>query len=179
MSEPTLHSESHLSADRPVDSRHDHASSCPPPTSHHSASSRLDDTDDPPTDSDDSSADYHSQQTHDDDFSDSSDDSPQPSTASRGRTSQSSALPDLSTLALSRTRDSSPSNPNKTYAFVSLPGNAVRKRPRRRYDEIERLYQCSWPECAKSYGTLNHLNAHVVMQKHGPKRQPSGERCSA
>lgn len=30
----------------------------------------------------------------------------------------------------------------KTYSFVSLPGNAVRKRPRRRYDEIERLYQC-------------------------------------
>ena len=30
----------------------------------------------------------------------------------------------------------------KTYSFVSLPGNAVKKRPRRRYDEIERLYQC-------------------------------------
>jgi hypothetical protein len=22
---------------------------------------------------------------------------------------------------------------------------------------------------------LNHLNAHVVMQKHGPRRLPSGE----
>ena len=30
----------------------------------------------------------------------------------------------------------------KTYSFVSLPGNAVKKRPRRRYDEIDRLYQC-------------------------------------
>lgn len=30
----------------------------------------------------------------------------------------------------------------KQYAFVELPGNAVKKRPRRRYDEIERLYRC-------------------------------------
>ncbi|KAG6897435.1 hypothetical protein C0992_001596 [Termitomyces sp. T32_za158] len=64
-------------------------------------------------------------------------------------------------------------NGNKTYSFVALPGNTVKKRPRRRYDEIERLYQCSWPDCNKAYGTLNHLNAHVTMQKHGPKRQPS------
>jgi hypothetical protein len=63
---------------------------------------------------------------------------------------------------------------SKTYSFVALPGNTVKKRPRRRYDEIERLYQCSWPDCTKSYGTLNHLNAHVTMQKHGPKRTPSG-----
>ncbi|GJE90917.1 hypothetical protein PsYK624_070630 [Phanerochaete sordida] len=51
-------------------------------------------------------------------------------------------------------------------------GNAVKKRPRRRYDEIERLYRCSWPNCTKAYGTLNHLNAHVTMQKHGVKRSP-------
>ncbi|KAH7927312.1 hypothetical protein BV22DRAFT_1007228 [Leucogyrophana mollusca] len=62
---------------------------------------------------------------------------------------------------------------SKQYSFVSLPGNAVKKRPRRRYDEIERLYQCSWPDCTKAYGTLNHLNAHVTMQKHGPKRSPN------
>jgi transcription factor CON7 len=64
---------------------------------------------------------------------------------------------------------------SKTYSFVSLPGNAVRKRPRRRYDEIERLYHCSWSGCTKSYGTLNHLNAHIVMQRHGGKRTPAGE----
>jgi transcription factor CON7 len=69
---------------------------------------------------------------------------------------------------------SSPSSSNKTYAFVSLPGTTIRKRPRRRYDEIERLYHCSWPDCTKAYGTLNHLNAHVVMQKHGPRRLPAG-----
>ncbi|KAF7356570.1 C2H2-type domain-containing protein [Mycena venus] len=65
------------------------------------------------------------------------------------------------------------SSNKKTYSFVALPGNAVRKRPRRRYDEIERLYHCSWPDCNKAYGTLNHLNAHVQMQKHGPKRSPN------
>lgn len=64
---------------------------------------------------------------------------------------------------------------SKTYSFVSLPGNAVKKRPRRRYDEIERLYHCSWLGCTKSYGTLNHLNAHIVMQRHGSKRTPAGE----
>ncbi|KIM58974.1 hypothetical protein SCLCIDRAFT_94856, partial [Scleroderma citrinum Foug A] len=62
---------------------------------------------------------------------------------------------------------------SKQYSFVSLPGNAVKKRPRRRYDEIERLYQCNWPNCTKAYGTLNHLNAHVTMQKHGSKRSPN------
>ncbi|KAK7686285.1 hypothetical protein QCA50_010509 [Cerrena zonata] len=61
----------------------------------------------------------------------------------------------------------------KTYSFVSLPGNAVKKRPRRRYDEIDRLYQCNFPNCSKAYGTLNHLNAHVTMQKHGQKRSPA------
>ncbi|KAM6497083.1 Zn finger family DNA binding protein [Amanita muscaria] len=66
-----------------------------------------------------------------------------------------------------------PDSANRTYSFVALPGNAVKKRPRRRYDEIERLYHCSWPNCAKAYGTLNHLNAHVTMQKHGSKRSPS------
>lgn len=65
------------------------------------------------------------------------------------------------------------SSDGKQYSFVALPGNAVKKRPRRRYDEIERLYQCSWPSCTKAYGTLNHLNAHVTMQKHGVKRSPN------
>ena len=33
----------------------------------------------------------------------------------------------------------------------------------------------SFPNCTKAYGTLNHLNAHVTMQKHGPKRSPAGK----
>ncbi|CDS07096.1 hypothetical protein LRAMOSA09619 [Lichtheimia ramosa] len=60
---------------------------------------------------------------------------------------------------------------NKAYSFV--PGATQKKRPRRKYHEIERLYPCSYPGCTKSYGTLNHLNAHVAMQKHGPKRLPA------
>lgn len=40
--------------------------------------------------------------------------------------------------------------------------------------QIERLYECNYPGCTKGYGTLNHLNAHITMQKHGPKRLPQG-----
>jgi len=60
--------------------------------------------------------------------------------------------------------------------FVPLPGPIPnRKRSRRRYDEIERIYHCEWKGCDKAYGTLNHLNAHVAMQKHGEKRLPARE----
>ncbi|KAI8379812.1 hypothetical protein EDC96DRAFT_491800 [Choanephora cucurbitarum] len=68
---------------------------------------------------------------------------------------------------------SSASSAEKIYSFVAIPGTNQKKRPRRRYDEIERLYHCNWPGCTKAYGTLNHLNAHVSMQKHGPKRHPA------
>ncbi|CAO3643572.1 unnamed protein product [Cunninghamella blakesleeana] len=64
-------------------------------------------------------------------------------------------------------------NHQKVFSFVSLPGVNQKKRPRRKYHEVERLYHCNYPGCTKSYGTLNHLNAHVCMQDHGPKRHPS------
>ena len=48
------------------------------------------------------------------------------------------------------------------------------KRPRRRAEEVERLYTCSWPGCDKAYGALNHLNTHVRNAEHGPKREPKG-----
>jgi transcription factor CON7 len=93
-------------------------------------------------------------------------------------TSSSAPLSPSRSIPLHRTLNNSQgagdSIDRKTYSFVALPGNAVKKRPRRRYDEIERLYQCSWPDCNKSYGTLNHLNAHVTMQNHGAKRSPNG-----
>ncbi|KAG6330098.1 hypothetical protein ID866_8991 [Astraeus odoratus] len=88
-----------------------------------------------------------------------------------GTSSSSNALATRHYPQLDGGSNSPPSS--KQYSFVSLPGNAVKKRPRRRYDEIERLYQCSWPNCTKAYGTLNHLNAHVTMQKHGSKRSPN------
>jgi hypothetical protein len=187
MSEPALLSGSHPSAYRPLDSRYNNYASTSgysPPSLHYPVSSRPTYAVHSRTDSNASSTDYRSQQAHDDAFSDPSNNSPRPSTGSAGaadsnvqvHSPHSSVSPDISTQTLSKDQGpSSPSNPNKTYAFVSLPGTTIRKRPRRRYDEIERLYHCSWPDCTKAYGTLNHLNAHVVMQKHGPRRLPSGE----
>ncbi|SPO02907.1 related to putative transcriptional regulator [Cephalotrichum gorgonifer] len=61
---------------------------------------------------------------------------------------------------------------NQVYSFVPIPGSQQHKRPRRRYEEIERMYKCGWNGCEKAYGTLNHLNAHVTMQGHGSKRTP-------
>ena len=69
-------------------------------------------------------------------------------------------------------------NDDMTFVALGAPtqgGPSSKKRPRRRYDEIERLYGCGWNGCEKSYGTLNHLNAHVAMQKHGEKRLPTGQ----
>lgn len=59
---------------------------------------------------------------------------------------------------------------------MPIPGAQQHKRPRRRYEEIERMYKCGWNGCEKAYGTLNHLNAHVTMQSHGQKRTPEGMR---
>ncbi|KAI5782727.1 hypothetical protein EDC01DRAFT_225610 [Geopyxis carbonaria] len=61
---------------------------------------------------------------------------------------------------------------SQVYSFVPIPGAQQNKRPRRRYEEIERMYKCGWNGCEKAYGTLNHLNAHVTMQGHGAKRTP-------
>ncbi|GAA5873936.1 hypothetical protein JCM16303_002635 [Sporobolomyces ruberrimus] len=72
----------------------------------------------------------------------------------------------------SATRRRSSTGSGKTYNFVQQAGQTT-KRPRRRFDEIERLYNCDYPGCTKSYGTLNHLNSHKTMQKHGPKSTPA------
>ncbi|KAI7885449.1 uncharacterized protein EV154DRAFT_427717 [Mucor mucedo] len=61
---------------------------------------------------------------------------------------------------------------NRIYSFMPLESVFQQKRPRRKFNEIERLYQCNFYNCTKSYGTLNHLNAHISMQEHGPKRLP-------
>jgi hypothetical protein len=48
------------------------------------------------------------------------------------------------------------------------------KRPRRQGDQIDRSrYICGWHGCAKAYGTLNHLNNHVLSVKHGPRHLPA------
>ena len=67
----------------------------------------------------------------------------------------------------------------QVYSFVPIPGAQQHKRPRRRYEEIERMYKCGHNGCEKAYGTLNHLNAHVTMQGHGQKRTPEGKRSTS
>lgn len=75
-----------------------------------------------------------------------------------------------------RTGDPPTNHPlSQVYSFVPIPGATQNKRPRRRYEEIERMYKCGWNGCEKAYGTLNHLNAHVTMQGHGAKRTPDGK----
>lgn len=50
-----------------------------------------------------------------------------------------------------------------------------RRRKRRRWDEIDRKYACNFEGCTRAYGSLSHLNDHVSLQNHGPKRRASGE----
>ncbi|KAJ5646614.1 hypothetical protein N7490_002986 [Penicillium lividum] len=62
--------------------------------------------------------------------------------------------------------------PNTTiYSFISIAGNPQQKRPRRRHDEVDRIYKCDQSGCKKAYGTLNHLNTHLTAQSHGAKRR--------
>ncbi|KHC42270.1 hypothetical protein W5O_03245 [Candida albicans Ca6] len=53
----------------------------------------------------------------------------------------------------------------------SFPAEQKRgRRFRRRFNQIERKYPCSFPGCQKSYGSLNHLNTHIVTKKHGHRK---------
>lgn len=49
------------------------------------------------------------------------------------------------------------------------PSNLIlrNRRFRRRYHQIYRKYKCLSPGCSKSYGSLNHLNTHIVTKNHG------------
>ncbi|KAF8427889.1 hypothetical protein EV426DRAFT_631702 [Tirmania nivea] len=86
------------------------------------------------------------------------------------------AIPAPRTPVVDKARRKRHSNETATlsqvYSFIPIPGAQQHKRPRRRYEEIERMYKCGWQGCEKAYGTLNHLNAHVTMQAHGAKRTP-------
>lgn len=50
----------------------------------------------------------------------------------------------------------------------SYPGQKSR-RFRRRYHQIYRKYKCLHENCTKSYGSLNHLNTHIVTKNHGQR----------
>ncbi|KAJ9059393.1 hypothetical protein DSO57_1002813 [Entomophthora muscae] len=60
--------------------------------------------------------------------------------------------------------------PQRTANFVNIVGKAFQKRYRRKYNEVNRIYPCSFHGCNKAYGALNHLNAHIISLKHGPRR---------
>ncbi|TGO09546.1 hypothetical protein BTUL_0162g00230 [Botrytis tulipae] len=83
-----------------------------------------------------------------------------------------SASPQAQSLPASAGRPSQDARLPQIYSFVPIPGSSQQKRPRRRFEEIERMYKCGHQGCEKAYGTLNHLNAHVTMQSHGNKRTP-------
>ncbi|KAJ9063131.1 hypothetical protein DSO57_1003278 [Entomophthora muscae] len=55
-----------------------------------------------------------------------------------------------------------------TFRIVQAP--VVRSR--RKFFEVYRIYSCGYMGCKKSYGTLNHLNTHVRVKRHGKKREP-------
>lgn len=42
-----------------------------------------------------------------------------------------------------------------------------RIRPRRRPDEMERLYACREKGCTKAYESISHLNTHIKRKGHG------------
>ncbi|KAI5457734.1 hypothetical protein BGZ63DRAFT_363953 [Mariannaea sp. PMI_226] len=97
---------------------------------------------------------------------------PRPDWAGYGQHSGAPLTPGHPVYAQSPASAPTQQRPNQVYSFVPIPGAQQHKRPRRRYEEIERMYKCGWNGCEKAYGTLNHLNAHVTMQSHGQKRTP-------
>ncbi|KAJ9087242.1 hypothetical protein DSO57_1035022 [Entomophthora muscae] len=61
-----------------------------------------------------------------------------------------------------------PTKPPKS--FSNFIRHSFQKRPRRRFSQVTRIYPCAHPSCTKAYGTLNHLNAHILILGHGPRR---------
>lgn len=51
--------------------------------------------------------------------------------------------------------------------YHQVPENRAPRRFRRRYNQIDRIFPCTFPGCAKSYGLLNHLNTHIKKKGHG------------
>lgn len=88
----------------------------------------------------------------------------------------SDGAPSNASLDSSRQDVNGPIDPSAAFSFIALPNaDPPRKRPRRRFEEIDRFYRCNWESCTKGYGTLNHLNQHIQCHGHGPKRTPKGD----
>lgn len=65
-------------------------------------------------------------------------------------------------------------NPDYAISKPNHGDSGYRKRPRRKPEEINRVYICNWLGCVKAYGNLSHLNSHVKNAAHGPKRERKG-----
>ncbi len=63
--------------------------------------------------------------------------------------------------------------PSVSSEHIKFSSLGKKKRRRKKYYEVERFYMCNYPNCNKAYGTLGHLNCHILRKKHGRKRLPS------
>ncbi|OBA23056.1 hypothetical protein METBIDRAFT_97418 [Metschnikowia bicuspidata var. bicuspidata NRRL YB-4993] len=74
-------------------------------------------------------------------------------------------------------RPHAPPPPNPYFGPAPLPVQAPvpgyppkPRRFRRRHYQIHRKYSCCFQGCTKSYGSLNHLNTHIVTKNHGLRK---------
>ncbi|ODQ82879.1 hypothetical protein BABINDRAFT_159374 [Babjeviella inositovora NRRL Y-12698] len=52
-----------------------------------------------------------------------------------------------------------------------IPEKMFSKRKRRKKHEVtNRIYQCNYKDCSKSYSCLSHLNTHIAQLRHGKRR---------
>lgn len=65
----------------------------------------------------------------------------------------------------------SASTPLATISHPSASSAHTKKRQRKRFEDVERLYYCDFKNCNKGYGSLTHLNEHRVIQKHGARKK--------
>ncbi|GMM30461.1 hypothetical protein DAMA08_032060 [Martiniozyma asiatica (nom. inval.)] len=87
-------------------------------------------------------------------------------------TSSSISAPSSTSSSISAPSSTSSSTLSSSTSLNTSKNKIQKKRPRRRYGEIERYYKCIYSGCTKAYGTLNHLNTHIGLQNHGSKRNP-------
>lgn len=82
------------------------------------------------------------------------------------------SAPSSTSSSISASSSTSSSTLSSLTSLNTSKNKIQKKRPRRRYGEIERYYKCIYSGCTKAYGTLNHLNTHIGLQNHGSKRNP-------
>lgn len=84
----------------------------------------------------------------------------------------------ITSATTTSTRSNSISNVSATSSNESHPNSSVtrikpknRKRQRKKFEDVKRLYYCDYQNCNKGYGSLTHLNEHRVIQRHGPRKK--------